>query len=228
MCRPVRLLYPRPGSEKSSPATARPVLWQLAVAQFGWNSSAEMYVQTAGRSSVFPHAAPASAAATATTVGTRQRLEEGRMGRGGERRTCAPSSSPRPRARVTGAQHLHRRAKCGFSPDEILPRKRHTSTRAAAVTDEAMELGPAPRRFASDPFDDGTAFDSGEFQAVAADDAPQATASFGRVVARSAAMVGVLTDVARLAPSDVTLTLIGETGTGKDVLAHAIHDASPR
>ena len=32
----------------------------------------------------------------------------------------------------------------------------------------------------------------------------------------------------RLAPSDVTLTLIGETGTGKDVLAHAIHDASPR
>jgi transcriptional regulator with PAS, ATPase and Fis domain len=91
-----------------------------------------------------------------------------------------------------------------------------------------MELGPAPRRFASDPFDDGTAFESGEFTAVAPGDGPAATASFGRVVARSTAMAGVLTDVARLAPSDVTLTLIGETGTGKDVLAHAIHDASPR
>ena len=32
----------------------------------------------------------------------------------------------------------------------------------------------------------------------------------------------------RLAPSSVTVTLIGETGTGKDVLAHAIHDASLR
>jgi transcriptional regulator with PAS, ATPase and Fis domain len=32
----------------------------------------------------------------------------------------------------------------------------------------------------------------------------------------------------RLAPSNVTITLIGETGTGKDVLAHGIHDASLR
>jgi len=31
-----------------------------------------------------------------------------------------------------------------------------------------------------------------------------------------------------LAPSNVTVTLIGETGTGKDVLAHAIHDTSLR
>jgi transcriptional regulator with PAS, ATPase and Fis domain len=32
----------------------------------------------------------------------------------------------------------------------------------------------------------------------------------------------------RLAPTHITLTVTGETGTGKDVLAHAIHDASPR
>jgi transcriptional regulator with PAS, ATPase and Fis domain len=34
--------------------------------------------------------------------------------------------------------------------------------------------------------------------------------------------------VARLAPSEVTVTLTGETGTGKDVFAHLIHDTSPR
>jgi two-component system response regulator AtoC len=33
---------------------------------------------------------------------------------------------------------------------------------------------------------------------------------------------------ARLAPTELTVTLIGETGTGKDVLARAIHQASPR
>jgi DNA-binding NtrC family response regulator len=32
----------------------------------------------------------------------------------------------------------------------------------------------------------------------------------------------------RLAPTELTLTLLGETGTGKDVLAHAVHAASPR
>ena len=34
--------------------------------------------------------------------------------------------------------------------------------------------------------------------------------------------------VARLAPSEVTVTLTGETGTGKDVFAHLLHDTSPR
>src|SRR5499427_6978043 len=89
-----------------------------------------------------------------------------------------------------------------------------------------MELGPVPRRIASDPFDD-TAFETGEFEPAGDADAPP-PASFGRVAARSPAMVAVLTDLARLAPSEVTLTLIGETGTGKDVLARAVHDASRR
>ena len=34
--------------------------------------------------------------------------------------------------------------------------------------------------------------------------------------------------VHRLAPTNVTVALIGETGTGKDVTAHLIHDLSPR
>jgi transcriptional regulator with GAF, ATPase, and Fis domain len=41
-------------------------------------------------------------------------------------------------------------------------------------------------------------------------------------------MTEVLSVVARLAPTDVTVTLTGETGTGKDVLAHMVHDMSQR
>jgi transcriptional regulator with PAS, ATPase and Fis domain len=90
-----------------------------------------------------------------------------------------------------------------------------------------MEIGAATRRIASDPFDN-TGFRTGEFEPGGGPDAAPPVASFGRAVAQSPAMVRVLADLQRLAPSDVTLTLIGETGTGKDVLARAIHDASPR
>jgi DNA-binding NtrC family response regulator len=52
--------------------------------------------------------------------------------------------------------------------------------------------------------------------------------SFGAAVAVSAAMNEVFAILRRLAPSQVTMTLCGETGTGKDVLAHAVHEVSPR
>ncbi len=52
--------------------------------------------------------------------------------------------------------------------------------------------------------------------------------SFGRVAARSSAMRDVLTMLKRLAQTDVTVTILGETGAGKDVLAHALHDESAR
>jgi len=41
-------------------------------------------------------------------------------------------------------------------------------------------------------------------------------------------MSEVLSVVGHLAPTDVTVALTGETGTGKDVFAHMIHDMSPR
>jgi transcriptional regulator with PAS, ATPase and Fis domain len=41
-------------------------------------------------------------------------------------------------------------------------------------------------------------------------------------------MSDVLSVVGRLAPTDVTVTLTGETGTGKDVFAHMVHDMSLR
>ena len=64
-------------------------------------------------------------------------------------------------------------------------------------------------------------------RAVPAPSAPSIR-SLGQNFATSIAMHDLYDMVARLAPSDVTVTLTGETGTGKDVFAHLIHDTSPR
>ncbi len=51
---------------------------------------------------------------------------------------------------------------------------------------------------------------------------------FGEVVGKSQVMRQIFGLLERLAPSDATILLGGETGTGKDILARSIHDASPR
>lgn len=51
---------------------------------------------------------------------------------------------------------------------------------------------------------------------------------FGRLVGGSAAMRRLYPVCERLARSDVPVVLEGETGTGKELLAEAIHEASPR
>ncbi len=52
--------------------------------------------------------------------------------------------------------------------------------------------------------------------------------AFGHLVGGSAAMRRLYPLCERLASSDVPVIIEGETGTGKEVLAEAIHDASPR
>ncbi|MCG6926970.1 MAG: sigma-54 factor interaction domain-containing protein, partial [Acidobacteria bacterium] len=48
------------------------------------------------------------------------------------------------------------------------------------------------------------------------------------MVGQSAALQTVLTSAERVGPTDTTVLLLGETGTGKELLARAIHDHSPR
>jgi formate hydrogenlyase transcriptional activator len=48
------------------------------------------------------------------------------------------------------------------------------------------------------------------------------------IVGRSPAIQNVLALVAQVAPTSATVLLLGETGTGKELLARAIHERSPR
>jgi Nif-specific regulatory protein len=51
---------------------------------------------------------------------------------------------------------------------------------------------------------------------------------FGAIVGESAALREVLAKVEQVAPTSSTVLLRGETGTGKELVAHAIHINSPR
>ena len=57
---------------------------------------------------------------------------------------------------------------------------------------------------------------------------PSESERFGPVLGRSLAMRRVFAVLERVADKQVTVFLRGETGTGKDLVARAIHDASPR
>jgi pSer/pThr/pTyr-binding forkhead associated (FHA) protein len=51
---------------------------------------------------------------------------------------------------------------------------------------------------------------------------------FGIAVGSSPATRKVFALLTKLAPTELTITLIGETGSGKDVLARSVHEQSPR
>jgi transcriptional regulator with PAS, ATPase and Fis domain len=70
----------------------------------------------------------------------------------------------------------------------------------------------------------GSASDAGDGSEIGLD----GPSRFGDAIGSSPAMRRVFAVLHRLAPTDLTITILGETGTGKDVLARAIHAASAR
>src|ERR1700739_3642964 len=48
------------------------------------------------------------------------------------------------------------------------------------------------------------------------------------IVGRRGSLRGVLSLVEAVAPTNMTVLIAGETGTGKEVIARAIHESSPR
>src|SRR3954469_18744988 len=54
------------------------------------------------------------------------------------------------------------------------------------------------------------------------------TSMFEEIVGTSPALRAVLTRISKVAPSDSTVLITGETGTGKELVARAIHRRSPR
>jgi len=53
-------------------------------------------------------------------------------------------------------------------------------------------------------------------------------ARFGPIVGQSIVMRALFASLARIAPSEAPVLIQGETGTGKELVARALHDASPR
>ena len=52
--------------------------------------------------------------------------------------------------------------------------------------------------------------------------------NFSDIVGRSKGMRQLLKSIETVAPTDVTVLILGETGTGKELVARAVHDLSPR
>src|ERR1700747_100497 len=52
--------------------------------------------------------------------------------------------------------------------------------------------------------------------------------TFKEIIGHSPALKSALVDVERVAPTDSTVLVLGETGTGKELIARAIHRISPR
>jgi transcriptional regulator with GAF, ATPase, and Fis domain len=51
---------------------------------------------------------------------------------------------------------------------------------------------------------------------------------FDEIVGRSPALVALLGNLQRVAAADAPVLVLGETGTGTDLVARAVHDRSPR
>ena len=65
-------------------------------------------------------------------------------------------------------------------------------------------------------------------EAIASTERDRAERAFEQIIGNSRALESVLEQVERVAPTDSTVLIQGETGTGKELIAHAIHNASLR
>src|SRR5262249_33976042 len=59
-------------------------------------------------------------------------------------------------------------------------------------------------------------------------DTKDQTTGFEEIIGDSASLRSVLTEVSQVAPTDSTVMITGETGTGKELIARAIHKRSRR
>ena len=68
----------------------------------------------------------------------------------------------------------------------------------------------------------------GAFERLRSDERDDSDRQFDHIVGNSPALESALAEVQRVAPTDSTVLVLGETGTGKELIAHAIHNLSAR
>jgi len=111
---------------------------------------------------------------------------------------------------------LNRRAAVPFSPDEI-----ERSSQAAGQIAMALENALAFREIAL--LKDRLAHEN-----IYLAEEIRGAQHFGEIVGESRALKRILSQVATVAPTDTSVLLLGETGTGKELIARAIHGAGDR
>ncbi len=67
-----------------------------------------------------------------------------------------------------------------------------------------------------------------EYNRVPQNEQNRLECEFEQIIGHSPALTSVLAEVKRVAPTDSTVLVLGETGTGKELIAHATHNLSPR
>jgi transcriptional regulator with GAF, ATPase, and Fis domain len=120
--------------------------------------------------------------------------------------------------------------------------------KAVRVLTQTKALDDGPAAFLSKPFSDGALLDA---MRIATSDASayneisrsrdrlalenvyleseiRSELHFEEIVGKSEALRRVLSEIETVAPADSTVLIYGETGTGKELIAHAVHNLSSR
>jgi transcriptional regulator with GAF, ATPase, and Fis domain len=132
--------------------------------------------------------------------------------------------------RILGTLSLRRHEDTVYTDDEV-SFLRHVAHQIAMALDNAHAPGrPGGSREALE-----TAYaeierlkDQLQRENIALREEIDTTSMFEEIVGASAPLRTVLSHVAKVAPTDSTVLITGETGTGKELVARAIHKRSPR
>ena len=116
-----------------------------------------------------------------------------------------------------GTLNLLSRSPGTFTEGDLIPLGQIASQIAIAL-DNAMAL---PARLAAEG-------EAATKRSSTCEDEIRTEYNFEEIVGQSREMRRVLKQVETVAPTDSTVLILGETGTGKELLARAVHDLSPR
>jgi formate hydrogenlyase transcriptional activator len=118
--------------------------------------------------------------------------------------------------RALGALNVGRRREVAFGPDEVELLVEVSKQVAIAVENAQTyrELAELKDRLAKEN--------------LYLEEEVRTEHDFGEIVGESAALRRVLKEVETVAPTGSTVLIRGETGTGKELVARALHDLSPR
>ena len=151
--------------------------------------------------------------------GTRKSIVGGRQGASqlnGAARGCGCAVPVISRDRVLGVLELQRRRERGFAPEDVAF-VTHIAGLVAIVVENTLAYGEIKvlkEQLAGEK--------------LCLEDEIRSERGFEEVIGRSAAIRAVLRQIETVAPTDSTVLICGETGTGKELVARAIHERSAR